>query len=54
MRFGLSCRTISGGAQRSIHGLDDDLGNRLTNDISRATHFRVLAFWDHGFRHFSN
>jgi TRAP-type C4-dicarboxylate transport system substrate-binding protein len=40
--------------QRAYRALDGDLGNRLANDISRATDFRVLAFWDNGFRHFSN
>ena len=34
--------------------LDGPLGRRLADDIARETGFRVLAFWDNGFRHFSN
>jgi tripartite ATP-independent transporter DctP family solute receptor len=40
--------------ERAYRSLDGDLGNRLADDISRATGFRVLAYWDNGFRHFSN
>jgi tripartite ATP-independent transporter DctP family solute receptor len=40
--------------QRAYRALDGDLGNRLAGDVSRQTGFRVLAFWDNGFRHFSN
>ena len=40
--------------QRAYRALDGDLGNRLADDVSRQTGFRVLAFWDNGFRHFSN
>ena len=40
--------------ERAYRALDGDLGNRLADEISRATGFRVLAFWDNGFRHFSN
>ena len=40
--------------QRAYRALDADLGSRLADDIGRATGFRVLAFWDNGFRHFSN
>jgi TRAP-type transport system periplasmic protein len=40
--------------ERAYRALDGDLGNRLADDIGRATGFRVLAFWDNGFRHFSN
>jgi TRAP-type transport system periplasmic protein len=40
--------------QRAYRALDGDLGNRLADDVSRKTGFRVLAFWDNGFRHFSN
>jgi tripartite ATP-independent transporter DctP family solute receptor len=40
--------------ERAYRALDGDLGHRLADDISRATGFRVLAYWDNGFRHFSN
>jgi TRAP-type transport system periplasmic protein len=40
--------------ERAYRALDGDLGNRLAEDIRGATGFRVLAFWDNGFRHFSN
>lgn len=34
--------------------LDGPLGARLGDGLRRATGFRALAFWDNGFRHFSN
>jgi C4-dicarboxylate-binding protein DctP len=40
--------------ERAYRALDGDLGKRLANDTSTATGFRVLAYWDNGFRHFSN
>jgi tripartite ATP-independent transporter DctP family solute receptor len=40
--------------ERAYRALDGDLGKRLADDISTATGFRVLAYWDNGFRHFSN
>ncbi len=40
--------------QRAYRALDGGLGNRLADDVSRQTGFRVIAFWDNGFRHFSN
>jgi len=34
--------------------LDGPTGQRLIDDVARATDFRVLGFWDNGFRHISN
>jgi C4-dicarboxylate-binding protein DctP len=34
--------------------LDGAAGRRMTGDVARATGFRVLGFWDNGFRHISN
>ena len=34
--------------------LDGDLGSRLADDVARYTGYRVLGFWDNGFRHISN
>jgi TRAP-type transport system periplasmic protein len=34
--------------------LDGDGGDRLVEAVADATGFRVLAFWDNGFRHISN
>lgn len=34
--------------------LDGDLGSRLAGDVARHTGYRVLGFWDNGFRHISN
>ena len=34
--------------------LDDDLGARLAGDVTRLTGYRVLGYWDNGFRHISN
>lgn len=34
--------------------LDGKIGHRLAADVAAATGFRLLAFWDNGFRHFSN
>jgi TRAP-type C4-dicarboxylate transport system substrate-binding protein len=34
--------------------LDGASGPRLADDLARATGFRVLGFWDNGFRHISN
>lgn len=34
--------------------LDGPLGALLMEKLAAATGFRVLAFWDNGFRHFSN
>ena len=34
--------------------LDGDVGMRLAGDVSRHTGYRVLGYWDNGFRHVSN
>jgi TRAP-type C4-dicarboxylate transport system substrate-binding protein len=34
--------------------LDDDAGNRLAAAVSERTGYRVLGYWDNGFRHVSN
>jgi TRAP-type C4-dicarboxylate transport system substrate-binding protein len=34
--------------------LDGAVGVRLSEDVAGATPYRVLAFWDNGFRHISN
>ena len=34
--------------------LDGAAGRRMTEDVTRATGFRALGFWDNGFRHISN
>jgi TRAP-type transport system periplasmic protein len=34
--------------------LDGDQGAWLAGDVARHTGYRVLAFWDNGFRHISN
>ena len=34
--------------------LDGPLGDRLVSDVRANTGFRVLDFWDNGFRHISN
>lgn len=35
-------------------GLDGDLGARLAGDVAGNTGYRVLGYWDNGFRHISN
>jgi TRAP-type C4-dicarboxylate transport system substrate-binding protein len=38
-----------------IYGeLDGDLGARLAGDVAGHTGYRVLGYWDNGFRHISN
>jgi TRAP-type C4-dicarboxylate transport system substrate-binding protein len=37
-----------------IQALDGELGAYLKRRVREATPFRVLGFWDNGFRHFSN
>jgi len=37
-----------------INALDGDLGAYLKRRVREATPFRILGFWDNGFRHFSN
>jgi TRAP-type C4-dicarboxylate transport system substrate-binding protein len=39
---------------RAYRVLDGPAGRRLADEIARATGFRVLAFWDNGFRHLTN
>ena len=34
--------------------LDGDLGARLAGDVAGHTGYRVLGYWDNGFRHISN
>ena len=34
--------------------LDGEAGRRIMADVVGATGFRVLGFWDNGFRHISN
>jgi TRAP-type transport system periplasmic protein len=34
--------------------LDGNLGTRLAGDVARHTGYRVLGYWDNGFRHISN
>lgn len=34
--------------------LDGEAGRRLTEAVARQTGYRVLGFWDNGFRHISN
>ena len=37
-----------------IRALDGPFGQALAGDIASRTGFAVLAFWDNGFRHFTN
>lgn len=37
-----------------IKALDGELGDYFKRRVREATPFRVLGFWDNGFRHFSN
>jgi len=39
---------------RIYRQLDGDVGARLGADVAVATPFRLMAFWDNGFRHISN
>ena len=39
---------------RAYAELAGDLGPRLAGDVARHTGYRVLGFWDNGFRHISN
>jgi len=45
---------LTGDRQAAYRRLDGALGMRLADEVLRHTGFRVLAFWDNGFRHFSN
>src|SRR5947209_4548691 len=43
------------GDRLAAHGeVDGAAGSRIAQGIAAATGFRVLAFWDNGFRHISN
>ncbi len=42
------------GREQIYRRLDGDVGVRLGADIVAATPFRVMKFWDNGFRHVSN
>ena len=39
---------------QAYKALDGALGERLAERVAAATGYRVLAFWDNGFRHLSN
>ncbi|NQV57764.1 MAG: TRAP transporter substrate-binding protein [Rhodospirillales bacterium] len=39
---------------KAYAALDGDLGRILKNKFAENTGFRVLGFWDNGFRHFTN
>ena len=39
---------------RLLRDLDGDQGARLAEEISGRTGYRVLGYWDNGFRHISN
>ena len=39
---------------RVYRQLDGDLGRQLAADVAAATPYRVLEYWDNGFRHISN
>ncbi len=45
--------TITSRAQ-AYRALDGALGERLAERVAAMTGYRVLAFWDNGFRHLSN
>jgi tripartite ATP-independent transporter DctP family solute receptor len=40
--------------ERIYAKLDGALGARLAADVSAGTNYRVLGYWDNGFRHMSN
>lgn len=42
------------GRERIYAKLDGAFGARLAAEIARETPYRVLAYWDNGFRHISN
>jgi C4-dicarboxylate-binding protein DctP len=45
---------LIGSRDAAYAALDGDLGALLKDRFAANTGFRVLAFWDNGFRHFSN
>lgn len=40
--------------ERAYAALDGDLGGMLTEKLAACSNYRILGFWDNGFRHFSN
>ncbi len=38
----------------ALHALDNDVGLLLTAAVEKNTDYKVLGFWDNGFRHISN
>jgi len=40
--------------QKAYDVLDGPLGRHLSDEIAANTGYRLLAFWDNGFRHFTN
>jgi TRAP-type C4-dicarboxylate transport system substrate-binding protein len=46
--FGISSR------ERIYRQLDGDIGARLGGAVAAATPYRLMGFWDNGFRHISN
>ena len=45
---------VIGDRTRAMNALHGELGSLLTQRMQDRTAFRALAFWDNGFRHFSN
>ncbi len=39
---------------KAFAALDGEVGARLSAEVAARTPFRLLGFWDNGFRHFSN
>jgi len=53
----LGCFDVPFGAidrTRIYADLDGDLGARLAGELTRHTGYRLLGYWDNGFRHISN
>jgi len=40
--------------QKAYTALDGDLGALLRENLGACSNYRILGFWDNGFRHFSN
>ena len=40
--------------QKAYAALDGELGALLTERLGACSNYRILGFWDNGFRHFSN
>ena len=45
---------VVGSREKGYAALDGELGNLLRKKYLEKTGWRVLAFWDNGFRHFTN